>query len=69
VIERQSSLLSFVRFIYKFSSVISLFVQCIKVKSILYYFYTFFDWVIFFCLMVVLDGNFAVGFGTRTDYP
>jgi len=39
---RSSSLLSFVRFCYQFSSVICLFVQCIKLnKSILYYFYTY----------------------------
>jgi hypothetical protein len=41
-LERQSpSLLSSVRFSYQFSSVICLFVQCMKVKLILYYFHTF----------------------------
>ena len=51
-LERQSSpLLSFVRFSYQFSSVICLFIQCIKLL-ILYYFYTYiFDFVLYFsCL-------------------
>ena len=49
---QSSSLLSFVRFIYQFSSVIRLFIQCIKAKLILYYFDTYiFDSVLYFsCL-------------------
>ena len=42
-LERQTStVLSFVMFSYQFSSVICLFSQCIKVKLMLYYFYTYF---------------------------
>ena len=43
-----SSLLSFVRFIYQFSSVICLYIHCKKVKLILYNFYTYiFDFVLY----------------------
>jgi hypothetical protein len=71
-LERQSSfLLPFVRFSYQFSSVICLFVACMKIIEIIIILFLqlYFDVALYFsCLICFCECKFALVCGLGTDY-